>query len=646
MTLSANQASQIIIQEINLSQVVTSASTSVVAQVIVSNQGSTTPLLFTNAQDYLGQYGNPDPQISFDVYCGLDFFKNGNQLWGMRVAGTGALYAALLMWTDGTLTYLTPITAGVTDPTEPDWTTLLPAGETNEAIALFYPALGPGSYADTYALQVVSSNIAAPEGFAVTTMATGGILPAATYQYQISALNANGETMASNAVTAVIAGAGTTYSNVLTWDNVPYATGYKIYGNMAGDGYGLMATIGAGTLTFTDTGDITPEIAYQPIMSPADAAAPVTVFTVNVFNTLQSTSYPVESWQCSLTDYVNSQGMETELEQAINPFSQYIQVTSNVPALMSTPAVDSVALTTMAGGDSGALPTTDQIAAAWATFSNTQLYSINLLMNSGHSDPTVQLAMDTLAQGRGDCVSMLDVPSASQAFQDAINYRNLTLNLNSTYSALFAPDMLEADTINGTQVYVPFSGWATSLCAKTDAVANPSYSIAGLNRGLVSVLGTRYSYDLGEMNALFQAQVNYTQTFVGSGTALWEQQTLSTEFSALSWISVRRIINVIKVALYKYLLYSLQEPNDQFLGNQIVGSCSAYLQTIQNAQGISSFEVVSDTSNNTAQDFNSGIRNVTIIIVPMIPVHIINLQVVVSQQGVSFTEALSQVTPG
>jgi hypothetical protein len=90
----------------------------------------------------------------------------------------------------------------------------------------------------------------------------------------------------------------------------------------------------------------------------------------------------------------------------------------------------------------------------------------------------------------------------------------------------------------------------------------------------------------------------------------------------------------------------VQEPNDAFLGNQIVGSCSQYLLTLQNARAISSFSVVSDSSNNSASDFNSGIRNVTVIIVPIIPTHIINLQVVVSKQGVSFAETLAQVNPG
>jgi phage tail sheath protein FI len=56
----------------------------------------------------------------------------------------------------------------------------------------------------------------------------------------------------------------------------------------------------------------------------------------------------------------------------------------------------------------------------------------------------------------------------------------------------------------------------------------------------------------------------------------------------------------------------VQEPDDQFLGNQIVGSCSAYLQTLVNARALSSYDVVSDASNNSASDLNSGIRNVTV----------------------------------
>jgi hypothetical protein len=682
MTISANQGSKVIVQEINLSQVITSASTSVVAQVIASNQGRTVPVQFTNAQDYLSEYGNPNAAISMDVYCGLDYFKEGNTLWGLRVAGANAAYAAVLL--SGNIAtgqiVLTPIAAGIADPTMLSWNSLVtpPVGAPTP-LALFYAGTGQGGYGNTLGIQVVTANVGQITGVITSTgiLASGSTspgLPAGTYQYQVANVGSNGEALASSIVIQTIAGPQTNNYVTVSWPYQAKSISYNIYGNSSTN-EGLMLTMGQVPLSatvnltdshgnvivdstgnpiqfvqWTDNGSLTPNQAKQPITSAANLPTPIQTFGINVYDSTQSTSTPVESFNVSYYDNTDSTGLETELEQRINPFSQYIQVVSNIPAESVsgniTPPMNSAGPVYMAGGNSGDVPTDYQIAAAWNTFADKQLYPINILLNSGHSTPTVQLAMDTLAQGRGDSVALLDVPSASQQFQQAINYRNLNLNLNSTYSALFNPDVLEADTINGKQQYVPFSGWAAALCARTDRVANPSFSIAGLNRGLVNVLASRYTYDQGQMDSMFQAQVNYTQTFIGQGIALWEQQTLSAQFSALSWLSVRRIVNVIKTALYQFLLYSLQEPNDDFTGRQIVASCSDYLQSIQNARGISQFTVVSDSSNNTAQDFNSGIRNVTVIIVPVIPIHIINLQVVVSKQGVSFQEALSQVQPG
>lgn len=649
-TISPKQGSKVIVTEINLSQVIVSASSSVASEVIIATQGRTVPVQFTNGTDYLTEYGIPNASVSFDQYCALDYFSEGSDLWGLRVVSDDALFCGTLLYqdADGT-THLLPVAGGVANPETPDWDQLQTLVPNTTLIALFYPLRGPGSYADVLALSVTSTNISAPDmtQFPPTTASTGGTLAAATYEYQVSSVSATGETLASNPVTVVIAAGTSTNTVTLQFNPVAQAIAYNIYGRTSA-GLGYLTQVGQSntTISFTDTGAIQPDTTKQPITSIDDVVVSP-FFTIDVFNTSTSTSFAIEQFQCTLTENTSSSGLETELEQAINPFSSNIQVTSNVPSLNVVPtSVGNVALTNFVDGDSGSAPDSTDVAGAWATFGNKQLYPINLLINSGHFTPDVQLAMDTLAQGRGDCVGLLDVPSNSQQFQQAINYRNLQLNLNSTYSALFCPDVLEADTFNGKQQYVPFSGWAAALCARTDRVANPSFSIAGLNRGLVNVLKTRQVYDQGEMDALFNAQVNYTQTFVGQGIALWEQQTLSSEFSALTWLSVRRIVNVLKVALYQFLLFSLQEPNDDFLGRQIVESCSSYLTSLQNVRALSGFTVVSDSTNNTAQDFNSGIRNVTVIIIPTIPTHIINLQVVVSKQGVTFSEVLSQVQPG
>ena len=619
MVQIVKRASDVRISEINLSQVIIGASSTVGCIPIVSAQGSTSPLFFSSATPYLAEYGNPNPAISMTIQTGLNFFKNGNQLWAVRVPGTGAQYSALLLYKNA-FGQTALMSVAVTDPSTVDMSSLVSYGQ--EAIALFYPSCGPGSYANKYSVSITPEALTVPAPSA--TNATGGTLSAGSYSYQVSALAVGGEGVASSAVSVTLTASG---SVLLSWAPVTGAVGYNIYGNQVGSGYGLLTTVGGATFTFTDNGSLSANTGQQPITVAANAYNS-NVFAVNVYN--NQTGQQLETWNCTLTPSVSSAGVQQELENAINPFSAYIQVLNNTAALPSVPTVGAVAETAMSGGTSGSAPTSAQIAAAMQVFANSQLYGTNVFMGAGIADPVYGLAMDTLVSGRGDAVSFLDVPSTSQTAQAAVDYRNLTLNLNSSYSALFNPDLLQTDLINGQNVYNPPSGWAGSLCAFTDNVANPAYSIAGLNRGLVPVLKQRYEFEDGDGTLQFDAQVNYFRTFVGQGIALWEQQTLSAEFSALSWISVRRIVNVIKVAMYKYLLYALQEMPTDEVKRQIVNGSTAYLDTVINSGGLSSADVVCDASNNPPAAQNAGVLVVSLVLVPMIPIHEIQLQVIIT----------------
>lgn len=641
--LNANRASDILVNEINLSQVITSSSVTVSGEVIVAKQGSTKPKLWTNGDAYLNEYGKPDATISFSQYCGTDFFREGNQLWAVRAVPADAKYSGVMLYDDGGVTKLYPIPAGISgDPEDPDWAVIGPPGVPQSSLlAVFYPNKGPGSYGDDVAIQVVGDNPGAPTGLQATTSNTGGVLPASTYEFQVSALQKGGyETLASAPLQVVIAGGSVQNSISLTWGAVSQAIGYRIYGRTA-VGIGLIAEVGAATYTFTDTGGVTPDTTKKPITSSSELPTPSAQFTVNVFDMATNTSVPRESFVCTLGSGTDGDGSSTELEDRINPFSQYIQVTSNVPNIIGNlPTVDSVAKTSMAGGDSGSAVTDSDIINAMQVFRNTQLYNINVFQNDGHASPAVQRAFDAVAQARQDAIAVLDLPPSSQQFQAAIDYRNLTLNLNSTYSALFACDVLEQDTINGKQLYVPISGWIAALCARTDKMLGPGASIAGLNRGQLDVLRTRYTYEDGQMTALYQAQVNYPRMFAGQGTALWEQRTLAGQESALSWLSVRRIVNVLKKSLKNFLFYSLQEWNDDFTARQIISSCSQYLQAVQDSRQISGYNV---SVKATAAERNAGILNVNVVIIPAIPIHIIQLNVIISREGISFEEALQAV---
>jgi len=107
------------------------------------------------------------------------------------------------------------------------------------------------------------------------------------------------------------------------------------------------------------------------------------------------------------------------------------------------------------------------------------------------------------------------------------------------------------------------------------------------------------------------------------------------------------MLNVIKVSVRDFLMYSIHEPNDDFTRKMIVRSVSDYLQFWKNARGILDFSVISDDTNNPASQYNLGILTVTIFITPIIAVHEIQVDMVITKAGLSFTEInLSNLNAG
>lgn len=118
----------------------------------------------------------------------------------------------------------------------------------------------------------VTASPGAPTGLATSPSASGGTLATLTYGYKVSAVSGAGETVASSEVTAAVTGPNGSVK--LTWNEVPGAIGYNVYGRttggelkmlqaapynyLVGSGAGVAVTVPGGVTTFTDTGAITP----------------------------------------------------------------------------------------------------------------------------------------------------------------------------------------------------------------------------------------------------------------------------------------------------------------------------------------------------------------------------------------------------
>ena len=95
-----------------------------------------------------------------------------------------------------------------------------------------------------------------PTGVTLTTSSGGGSLAGgATYAYRVSALNNEGQTLASSEVTIAVPTGTSTNTVTISWDQVPGAKTYDIYGRTSG---GELFMVNVTGQSWTDTGAIPP----------------------------------------------------------------------------------------------------------------------------------------------------------------------------------------------------------------------------------------------------------------------------------------------------------------------------------------------------------------------------------------------------
>lgn len=616
--------------ETDLSQIVASVATAIGAIVGASKKGpANQPILVTDTKQFRDLFGKPDPKVSFMHYAALAFLEQANTLWVVRATSSDALYPGFLLQKKSASS-ANMFAVTTSKPEEYDFTAVV-NGSTgiNENLALFYP-VGPGSYSSTIKVGLISKIIAAPAAPTLTASASGGTLSAATYSYKVSAINAIGETLASAATTSVVA-AGTTNSIAISWTAVSGATSYKVYGRT---GSAELFIAAVSETSYTDTGAITPAGA------PPSTAATTDEFTINVYDTDVNNVLPVETFECTLATKIDGYGMQMELEQRINAQSNYIRVINSAKNLATIPALATVATAAFTGGTSGTAVTDSTINKGWDMFADVESITVKILINGGYTSPTVQLKMDQIAHTRMDCIAVLDMPSSSQSVQNCLNYRMNTLNLNSNRSAIYTPDLYINDQDNDLKLFVPPSGHIAGKYAYNDYVAEAWFAPAGLNRGLLSILGLKWTYNQGDRDTLSPAQINHIRKFPGQGYAVWEQTTMQAKQTALSYINVRRLLDVIGISVQKALMYSLFEPNDDILRMQIVNMIGQFLENIKNRRGLYRYLVVCDDSNNSDYTTASGQLNVDVYLDPVIPASKIRLNLVITRTGMSFKEAI------
>lgn len=372
--------------------------------------------------------------------------------------------------------------------------------------------------------------------------------------------------------------------------------------------------------------DISDERHYNPFQ-----------FYVDVYLDFKNAnSRPIETFFVSRKYELNGDGGQMFLEDAINNFSKYIRVKNN--SLCPLVKVKKEAFEFLKGGADGTRPNEAQLIAAWEEYSDPEIINVNILMNSGYTTPILQRKMISICENRADALAVLDMPDANAEAALAVNYTTNTLNVNSSYGAIYTPWLQIRDTYNDKNIFIPPSGHVCAAMAYTDYNRAVWFAPAGLSRGQVKVLDVRKKYNQGARDALDLGHINPIRYMPGRGYAIMGQETLQAQASAFSNINVRRLVNFIKKSLASACAVENFNPNDRYTQLTLVNICGDFLRPIKAGRGLYAFEAICDSRNNKADDIANGDLVLDVYVDPVIPAKRIHVTSHIMPTGTYFDE--------
>ena len=233
--------------------------------------------------------------------------------------------------------------------------------------------------------------------------------------------------------------------------------------------------------------------------------------------------------------------------------------------------------------------------------SNTDDYKFNILLTPGlyNADYTSQAtSIISNTQNRGDNLYVLDLVKYGRAVTDVTGQAK---SRNTSYAASYWPWVQVIDPDTGTQVWVPASTVMGGVFAYNDAVSDPWFAPAGINRGgLGQVVRPERKLAQSTRDTLYTSKVNPIASFPGTGVVVYGQKTLQTKASALDRVNVRRLLIAMKSFISQIANNLVFEQNSIATRNNFLAQVNPYLEGIQQRQGLYAFKVVMDDTNNTA----------------------------------------------
>lgn len=301
----------------------------------------------------------------------------------------------------------------------------------------------------------------------------------------------------------------------------------------------------------------------------------------------------------------------SEYKGAINPTTGYGK---NFTAIKNADTI---------GFDNGEkVITTDYYAylAGVRQFANPKTIEINVLATPGidyvNNNQLVNEIIDIVEEERTDCVYITTTPDkpfgASDAEEDMytpdeVAYNREDSDIDSNHTATYYPWEKYFDSANNQYIYLPITRDVVASIALTDNIAWPWYAAAGWNRGNLSGIRPKKKLKLSEQDTLYDAGVNFINSFANEGDKIWGDKNLQIKDTILNRLSKRRLLLRIKRLLQNACIGLLFDPNDVQMSKSVRNSVESVLENVQSNRGITDYRVEIDDSPETRDKLGLGV---------------------------------------
>lgn len=284
------------------------------------------------------------------------------------------------------------------------------------------------------------------------------------------------------------------------------------------------------------------------------------------------------------------------------------------------------------------------ITNAWKNlFGSKEQCTPNILMAPYVKDKeidegSVQVVAE-LANTRQDCFAVL--PIGGLKTTNANELVTLTEQMSyarNSYCAMYAGADLVYDQYTNGKIYLPKICFAGKLLAHNDNVANVWNAPAGLTRGAMNTLDQLKVFTEQEIGFMYNSNINTSKRVRGAGDFMWGQKTGQVKATALDRINVRRLLLYIENSIEPMLNGYLFENNTATLRGRVKSNIDSFMETVFAAGGVYAWSCVCDESNNTAQVIDNNELAVDLYVQPAKTIEFINVRVIITRTGASFSE--------